>query len=155
MADRGQGMENKRQCANCIYWDRQNFENGYEKNHHPDDRTGKCRRFPPVRDLDWSCHAPDSDFVISGCCEDWRAWSQPLSVGRDWCAEHKFKELESLPVMSTQTTNALHSAEITNLPSLLGYTESFLMKIAPLKVSQIREIKNALAEKGLKLEDED
>lgn len=70
-------------CYTCKYWDRHERE----KDKLPDDQTGVCKRYPPVRDMDWSHHNEDN--FIEDSCEDWRAWQQPCTEGHCWCGEYQ------------------------------------------------------------------
>ena len=76
----------QRRCDKCELWDRDGREH-LDLDMHEDDRQGCCRRYPPVRDMDWSVSAPDECQMIDGSCEDFRAWQQPITCGGHWCGE--------------------------------------------------------------------
>lgn len=73
-------------CDSCRYWDRTGREH-LEVCDDPDDKSGCCRRYPPVRDMDWSKHVDEPNW-IEAACEDWRAWDQPVTTGCCWCGEY-------------------------------------------------------------------
>lgn len=72
-------------CDGCKYWSRDGREH-CEKGDHPDDKTGICKRYPPVRDMDWSYNSTSGQWIESSG-DDWRAWQQPCTTGDCWCGE--------------------------------------------------------------------
>lgn len=76
----------REKCYTCKYWDQYDREH-VVKDAHPDDQIGVCKRYPPVRDMDWSFHNEDN--FIEDSCEDWRAWQQPCTQGCCWCGEYR------------------------------------------------------------------
>ena len=68
-------------CDSCKYWELRDREIN-----HPNDKVGKCRRYPPQLDTIYAGKCEDEG---SGGCEAIEAcWYQPLTIGSDWCGEH-------------------------------------------------------------------
>jgi len=76
-------------CDKCKFWDRLGDENERAKNLHDDDRSGKCKRYPPVLDATWPTEAGEGEAGYSYL--DWRHWNQPVTEASNFCGEFKKK----------------------------------------------------------------
>ena len=75
-------------CDECRFY----VPHALKERAHKDDQTGSCRRYPPVRDMDWSAVIDDEDYGIEGAGCDWRAWEWPVVEAHQWCGEFKGTE---------------------------------------------------------------
>lgn len=57
------------------------------QDNHPDDKPGKCRRYPPRLDLSEADSWQDDKHGYSYL--DFRFWNHPITEGADWCGEFK------------------------------------------------------------------
>ena len=78
---------NRRRCDECMFYEEQNKEGADEEpTCTPDDRYGRCHRFPPVP-------APDStaDHLDNSDCSP-GFWLSPRVMATYWCGEFKKAE---------------------------------------------------------------
>jgi hypothetical protein len=150
----------KRRCDKCEFWDKSGMED-FDKNEHDDDKAGCCKRYPPVRDMDWSTTAKEEIYLINGSCEDWRAWQQPITTASHWCGEFSTKTMNGDDTVNDSTLiedldltvkskKILISNNITTVGELLRLNNANLLKVPDLGLKSIYEIKELMLRHGLK-----
>ncbi len=56
---------------------------------HPDDREGRCHRYPPQMDAAYTAQFLDENCGVGGSEASSNCWGQPLTTAYDWCGEFK------------------------------------------------------------------
>lgn len=77
-------------CDLCKFW--KNL--GLGQDHHPDDRPGQCRRYPPVLDLSEADSWMDKTSYPNSYGHsyfDFRFWNYPVNNAAEWCGEFNRK----------------------------------------------------------------
>jgi len=79
----------REQCENCKYWKvffPAGTKGALEYPEGENENEGECKRYPPQLDLSEQNYSGDE---ITETISDWRYWSFPVTMGKDWCGEFK------------------------------------------------------------------